>query len=157
MTPYPAVALLVASLPFMAPSINREATSIPHHEQVAVVRSLRIRPTPTPPKARTPRRTRISASVGKVERIIHRAAREWGVDGARMVRVARCESGLDPRAQSPSGKFLGLFQQHRDFWPDRARKAGLAGASVFDPWANAYVSARMIAVSGWHHWPVCGA
>lgn len=133
----------------------------PMREATAVIRSLRFRPVPTPPKPPAPVRTHLSASTEpskrKVRLLIRKAAKRWGVDPDRMLRTAECESGLNPRATSPSGLYRGLFQHHNGYWPRRAGWAGLSGASIYNPWANAYVSAKLIRRSGWHHWPVCGA
>ncbi len=74
-----------------------------------------------------------------------------GVDGNAGVRVATCESGLNPRA-SNGGRYLGLFQQAAAYWAGRAAQYGMAGRSAFDPYANAYVSARMVAAGGWGPW-----
>lgn len=88
--------------------------------------------------------------------MLRQVALRFGIDPEKFIRVAQCESGLRPRAQSPRGTFRGLFQQHYRYWPARARRAGLAGASVFDAQANAVVSAWMIRESGWGAWPHCG-
>jgi hypothetical protein len=74
-----------------------------------------------------------------------------GLDGDAAVRVAQCESGLNPRA-SNGGRFLGLFQQAAVYWGGRSAQYGMAGRSAFDPYANAVVSAGMVAGSGWSHW-----
>lgn len=39
----------------------------------------------------------------------------------------------------------GLFQHLSGYWPARAAKYGYSGASVFDPTANANVTAAMFA------------
>lgn len=74
-----------------------------------------------------------------------------GLSGSQAVAVARCESGLNPNA-SNGGNFLGLFQHARVYWAGRAAQYGMAGASVFDGYANAYVSARMVRDGGWGPW-----
>lgn len=104
------------------------------------------RATPRPPQAVTP-----------VVDVLRRVARRYGIDPARFVALARCESGLRSNAVGGGGLYLGLFQQHRDYWAGRAKSAGFAGASPFDPVANASVSAWMGTKwsGGWSHWPVC--
>jgi hypothetical protein len=88
--------------------------------------------------------------------MIARAARLFHIDAARFLRTARCESSLNPRAVGGGGRYLGVFQQHRTYWPVRARQAGMAGRPAFDAWANAYVSAWMVRYGGgWKHWPSC--
>lgn len=74
-----------------------------------------------------------------------------GLDPNAGVRVATCESGLNPGA-SNGGRFLGLFQQAAQYWAGRAAQYGMAGRSAFDGYANAYVSARMVRDGGWGPW-----
>lgn len=74
-----------------------------------------------------------------------------GWRGDEAVRVATCESGLNPGATN--GSHDGLFQQSRAYWSGRASQYGFAGASAYDPWANAMVSAGMVRdTGGWSHW-----
>ena len=66
-------------------------------------------------------------------------------------QIASCESLGDPFQLTPSppppGTTVdGLFQHKSIYWPGRSADAGLAGASVFDPLANARVAAWMVAV-----------
>jgi len=69
------------------------------------------------------------------------------------VRVMMCESGGNPTARNPSSSASGLFQQLARYWPGRAATYGMTGRSVFDPWANAVVSAGMVRdTGGWSHW-----
>lgn len=74
------------------------------------------------------------------------AADVWGADARKLARIVVCESGGDPRAHNPSGA-SGLTQQLAGYWPERARAAGVGGASVYDPWSNLYVAAMMLAKS----------
>jgi len=75
----------------------------------------------------------------------------WRADEA--VSVASCESGLRPTAYNSSSGASGLFQQLARYFPGRAATYGFAGASPFDPWANAMVSAGMVRdTGGWSHW-----
>jgi len=71
----------------------------------------------------------------------------WPCD--RMVRIARCESGLNPNAYSPAG-YYGLFQLN------------YAPAGWNDPWVNAqaayygkYLPALAGGGDGTSPWPVC--
>ena len=66
--------------------------------------------------------------------------------------VAKCESNLDPTAVNPSGLHGGLFQHAISAWDSRASGAGWEGASIFDPEANAAVSAWLVEIDGWGHW-----
>ena len=84
-------------------------------------------------------------------------------------QVAACESMGDPFQMTPSpsaghpGDTVdGLFQHKSRFWAGRAVAAGYPGASVFDPLANARVTAWLVAESiedyptaarpAWVHW-----
>lgn len=87
--------------------------------------------------------------------MVQRAFDSMGVGwrGGEAVRVMMCESGGNPSARNPSSSASGLFQQLARYWPGRAATYGLAGRSVFDPWANAVVSAGMVRdTGGWSHW-----
>ena len=71
--------------------------------------------------------------------IIREAARAHGQPEEDMVRVARCESVLDPRAVNPQGPWHGLFQFHRTTWASTP----FAARDIFDPVANANAAAWM--------------
>ena len=76
-----------------------------------------------------------------------------GWRGSEAVSVATCESGLRPTALNAGSGASGLFQQLARYWPGRAAAYGFPGASPFDPWANAMVSAGMVRdTGGWGHW-----
>ena len=85
--------------------------------------------------------------------LVQRAFDHMGVGwrGSEAVRVATCESGLNPRATN--GSHDGLFQQADAYWAGRAASYGQSGRSAYDPWANAVVSAGMVRdTGGWSHW-----
>lgn len=87
--------------------------------------------------------------------LVHRAFTRMGVGwrSGEAVRVMMCESGGNPAARNPSSSASGLFQQLARYWPGRAAAYGMGGRSVFDPWANAVVSAGMVRdTGGWSHW-----
>ena len=74
-----------------------------------------------------------------------------GLDGNAAVRVMMCESGGNPNATN--GSFDGLFQQMRSAWGGRSATYGMAGRSIYDGYANAVVSAGMVANDGgWRQW-----
>ena len=60
-----------------------------------------------------------------------------------------CESTMNAQsvnynyAEIPGHYPSGVFQHLSNYWPARAAKYGYAGASVFDPTANANVTAAM--------------
>jgi hypothetical protein len=90
--------------------------------------------------------------VAKVKAAIRRA---WDGNDRRAIRVARCESGLNPTATSPSGTYLGLWQFSRATWRayggqgNDPRKVG-AGKQT----AVAY---RLFQDRGWAPWPSCSS
>ena len=55
------------------------------------------------------------------KRVISCATARWTVPGgaARAICIARHESGLVPKASSPGGSYLGLFQHSATYWPGR--------------------------------------
>jgi hypothetical protein len=75
----------------------------------------------------------------EILQIIRDAAHAFGQPVDDMIRVARCESVLDPRAVNPQGPWLGLFQFHRTTWASTP----FAERDIFDPVANANAAAWM--------------
>lgn len=91
---------------------------------------------PTPPKTRKGKEK--SYSERQIIRIINKAADRYGQSRSDMVRVARCESNLDPYAVNPSGSY-GLFQFIRSTW----KSTPYGNEDIFDPEANANAAAWM--------------
>jgi soluble lytic murein transglycosylase-like protein len=75
----------------------------------------------------------------QIIRIIHKAADRYDQPRKDMVRVARCESNLDPYARNPAGPYLGLFQFLRSTW----KTTPYRDEDIFDPKANALAAAWM--------------
>lgn len=88
------------------------------------------------------------APSGSVTEIIYAAAAEYGLDGAYLVSVAECESGLDPGAVNAAG-YYGLFQFDHQTW------AAYGSGSIFDPAAQARAAAMLIADGQASRWPNC--
>lgn len=86
------------------------------------------------------------ADPGSIVGIIQAAAARWGVSGDWMVSIARCESGLNPRAYNPRGPYIGLFQ----FLASTFRANG--GTNIYDPADQANVTAKMLAHGQAHQW-----
>lgn len=88
------------------------------------------------------------SNTGNIEQIIRQAAIKNGLDENYLLRIAKCESSLNPNAVNKSyydnGHPSGLFQHISGYWPSRANKYGYPGASVFNAEANANVTAAMI-------------
>lgn len=91
-----------------------------------------------------------------VRQIITEAANRHGISVERALRIANCESGFNPSAVNrnyyENGNPSGLYQHISGYWPNRAAKYGYAGASVFDPVANANVTMAMWADGQAHLW-----
>lgn len=88
-----------------------------------------------------------ASSGGDIENIVRQAARKHGVNEEQLLRVARCESTLNPNAVNEdyfdNGHPSGLFQHLSGYFPARAAKYGYPGGNVFDPVVNANVTAAM--------------
>lgn len=82
--------------------------------------------------------------------IIYQAADKWGQSRADMLRVARCESLLNPNIVNSQSGASGLFQ----FMPSTFAFTpnGKAGQDIFDPAANADAAGWMWANGMRHHW-----
>lgn len=92
---------------------------------------------------------------GDVPGMIWTAARRYGLDAARMERVARCENrGLNPGAVGDHGAAVGIYQFHPELWS--ATPQGRAGADRRNAAAN--VEAAMWAWSHGYrsHWSCQG-
>src|SRR2546421_586807 len=70
------------------------------------------------------------------------AAVAWGL------RVARCESGFNPRAYNPAGPYYGLFQ----FLVSTFNATPFGGQNILDPAANAGAAAWKYAHGGSGAW-----
>ncbi|HEV1996722.1 MAG TPA: transglycosylase SLT domain-containing protein [Candidatus Dormibacteraeota bacterium] len=96
-------------------------------------------PRPAPkPVAYIPAPVVVPASRAQIAAMIRAAAARYGANGDQMVRVAMCESGLNPNARNASGA-SGLFQ----FKPGTFY--GNGGHNLWDPADQADVAARMFA------------
>jgi uncharacterized protein YraI len=74
----------------------------------------------------------------QIVRIIYAAADRYDQSRSDMLRVAECESNLDPYAVNPSGSY-GLFQFIRSTW----KSTPYGDEDVFDPQANANAAGWM--------------
>jgi uncharacterized protein YraI len=94
--------------------------------------------TPADPEPDTGRHGDEQYSRRQIVRIIYDAADRYGQSRSDMLRVAECESNLDPYAVNPSGSY-GLFQFIRSTW----RSTPYGDKNIFDPEANANAAAWM--------------
>jgi peptidoglycan hydrolase-like protein with peptidoglycan-binding domain len=82
-------------------------------------------------------------------------ARESTADpSATLEKIAQCESGGDPTAVSPDGRYRGKYQFRRATW----RAYGGTGDPAQAPEAEQdRVAAALLADQGTSPWPVCGS
>lgn len=85
------------------------------------------------------------AAPADIEAIIRAAAARYGADPQQLLRVAWCESRYNPSAYNGILGASGLFQIIPGTWAANSVRAGYAGASVWDAYANANVAAWMFA------------
>jgi uncharacterized protein YraI len=91
-----------------------------------------------------------SYSEEQIVDIIHEAADNYGQSGEDMLRVARCESGLNPSAVGGGGAYHGLFQ----FVPSTFAGTPYGEYDIYDPWANANAAGWMWSEGNKSNW-VC--
>jgi hypothetical protein len=75
----------------------------------------------------------------KILRYIAKAARKYKQSERAMVRVARCESNLDPCAVNRSGPYYGLFQFLKSTW----KSTPYGDEDIYDPKAQAMAAGWM--------------
>ena len=88
-------------------------------------------------------------TVAEMEKLIREAAKEYRQPAADMLRVAACESRMDPNAVNNAGSY-GLMQFVATTWASTP----YAEYSLFDPWASANAAAWMWSVGRRAEW-VC--
>jgi hypothetical protein len=72
---------------------------------------------------------------------------------AVLVRIAECESGGNPRAVSPGGRYRGKYQFSRETW----QNVGGSGDPADAPeWQQDRLALRLYRQSGTAPWPSCG-
>jgi len=111
-------------------------------------------PTPAPTAAPTPHPTAKPAAIpagpppapGTIQAIIQQAANTYGVSYPWMLKIAQCESGLNPHAYNPAGPYYGLYQ----FLMSTFKANG--GTNIWDPVQQANITAKMLAHGQAHQW-----
>jgi hypothetical protein len=97
-----------------------------------------------------------------VKALIRCAADRWDIPGGatKAICIAKAESGLDPKATSPGGDYLGLFQHDADAWPDRydawTQPSWQLDPSALNGRTNTIVTIRMVNADGWGPWHGAG-
>jgi hypothetical protein len=119
----------------------------------AIVAALLVTTT-TPAFAVASPQTHGRVSAADRAKVIRQIRRAWGGNDNKAIRVAECESGLNPKATSPGGTYLGLWQFSRATWNDYDGPGN-------DPRdVNAYrqtqVAYRLFQDRRWAPWPTCG-
>ena len=90
-----------------------------------------------------------TAPAGSVQEVIHR----WfGASGAKAVQVARCESGLNPRAVSAGGGNHGLFQINNVHRGTFESVTGQPWSAVYSAEANTRFAHWLWSQQGWGPW-----
>jgi hypothetical protein len=84
-------------------------------------------------------RCRVRDSERQILRYIRRAARKYGQSRRSMIRVARCESNLDPCAYNRSGPYFGLYQFLKSTW----KTTPYGNKDIYDPEFQALATAWM--------------
>ena len=84
-------------------------------------------------------RCRVRDSERQILRYIRRAARKYGQSRRSMIRVARCESNLDPCAYNRSGPYFGLYQFLKSTW----KTTPYGNKDIYDPEFQAMATAWM--------------
>ncbi len=79
---------------------------------------------------------------------ISRAAKKYGQSERDMVRVARCESTLNPCALNRSGPYYGLFQFLKSTW----KTTPYGDRDIYDPEAQALATAWMLKEGRKNEW-----
>jgi soluble lytic murein transglycosylase-like protein len=87
----------------------------------------------------------------QIRALIASVSLRYQVDGELMLRIAECESRLNPRVTGRNGA-AGLFQVIPSTWTWVTEGIGLAGASPYDPVANAEVAGWLLANAGASQW-----
>lgn len=109
--------------------------------------SFKTRPKPSPSPTPEPVEVYVPPA-GSIAAIIYGAAAEFGLDGAYLLSVASCESGLNTQAYNAAG-YHGLFQFDQPTW------AAYGYGSIYDATAQARTAARLIAAGQSSRWPNC--
>ncbi len=90
-------------------------------------------------KQSTSKDCKVKHSEKEILDFIAKAAKKYDQSNKVMVRVARCESSLNPCAYNKSGPYYGLFQFLKSTWKTTPYK----DEDIYDPEAQALAAAWM--------------
>ena len=93
-------------------------------------------------------RCRARDSEDKILGYIAEAAQAYGQSEEAMIRVARCESVLNPCAVNDDGPYYGLYQFLKSTW----RSTPFGDRNIFDPEAQALATGWMWQQGRKHEW-----
>ena len=94
----------------------------------------------------------------RMTRLIRCATARWPVRGGadKAICIADHESGLNPKARSHRGAYLGIFQHSAAMWPDRfdtwTRRVWQLDDNALIGRSNIVVAIRMVSANGWGPW-----
>ena len=92
-----------------------------------------------PARVTAEQRCRARDNEDEILRYIAEAATEYGQSEQAMVRVARCESTLNPCALNSDGPYYGLYQFLKSTW----QSTPYGDRDIFDPQAQALAAGWM--------------
>jgi hypothetical protein len=108
-------------------------------------------------RVRAARTHEVRKSIGVLERMQLPAPAPAAATGATatggLAAVAACESGGDPTAVSPDGKYRGKYQFDQQTWES---VGGTGDPAAAPEGVQDAMAARLQAQSGSSPWPVCG-
>lgn len=89
--------------------------------------------------------------------LIRKYAAEYGANADVMVSIARCESGFNANAVSPSGSYKGIYQFVTSTWQSNRREMGLDDNPnlMFNLEEAIKTAAFKMGRDGYGAWPVC--
>ena len=138
----------------MAPQAKTALRGIETSESAASLlrfrnKVIKGRPNPSPAPDSSPTAAEgPAAPADSITGLIYAAAAEFGLHGDYLLSVAQCESNLNPTAVNSVG-YYGLFQFDEATW------SAYGYGSIYDPVAQAYTAARLIAAGQTSRWPNC--
>ena len=83
--------------------------------------------------------------------LITAQSQKYHIDPELLIRIAVCESGLNPNIKNPASSASGIFQFLNSTFLSQATKYGLP-LDKNNPEIQAELAARMISDGGLRHW-----
>jgi hypothetical protein len=157
-TARPAAALIfapkhaVAKVPVEAPAPTPKATAAPVPKPTAkpaaeATATPKVTPKPTAKPTASPTGTTYTR-----DEVIAGIRAGWAGNDDKAIAVADCESALNPKATSPGGTYLGLWQFHIETWHNYG---GSGDPRDHPPKTQTQVAWNVYLDHGWDAWPGC--